>query len=145
MNVSQLLEAYLVPGAPGYRRRTTPTVAEAIDVDPRRRRRRGLGASVLGRRRARRGRATPSTRFAAAGPGRRRGLLRRRTPSEQTRLVADRCAERGLLTTGSADFHGPDHPLFSAFRAFELHGLEPDLGPIRSGTAERGAVASAAA
>jgi predicted metal-dependent phosphoesterase TrpH len=28
----QLLEAYLVPGAPAYRRRTTPTVGEAIDV-----------------------------------------------------------------------------------------------------------------
>ena len=54
---------------------------------------------------------------------------------EQTRLAAAHCAERGLLSTGSADFHSPDHPRFHAFRAFELFGLEPDLGPIRSGTA----------
>ena len=45
-------------------------------------------------------------------------------------LVAGRCAELELLTTGSADFHGPDHPLFSRFRAFALHGIEPRLGPI---------------
>src|SRR5262249_30168706 len=30
VNASQLLEAYLVPGAAAYRRRTTPTVEEAI-------------------------------------------------------------------------------------------------------------------
>jgi 3',5'-nucleoside bisphosphate phosphatase len=49
---------------------------------------------------------------------------------EQTRYAHDQCARRGLLTTGSADFHAPDHRLFSRFRAFELHGLEPNLGPI---------------
>src|SRR4029450_13189848 len=30
VNASQLLEAYLIPGPPAYRRRTRPTVAEAI-------------------------------------------------------------------------------------------------------------------
>src|SRR3954465_4165260 len=30
VNFSQLLEAYLIPGAPGYRRRTPPTVPESI-------------------------------------------------------------------------------------------------------------------
>ena len=30
VNASQLLEAYLIPGAPAYRRRTMPTMAEAI-------------------------------------------------------------------------------------------------------------------
>ena len=48
----------------------------------------------------------------------------------QTRLVADRCRALGLLTTGSSDFHGPDHRLLSRFRAFELHAREPDLGPL---------------
>ena len=38
--------------------------------------------------------------------------------------------ERGLLTTGSADFHGPEHERFSRFGGFELYGLEPELGPI---------------
>jgi len=49
---------------------------------------------------------------------------------EQTRHVHGLCTARGLLTTGSADFHGPDHKLFSRFRAFALHGLTPNLGPI---------------
>ncbi|WCB96529.1 hypothetical protein DSM104299_05289 [Baekduia alba] len=38
--------------------------------------------------------------------------------------------KRGLLSTGSADFHGPDHPRFNAFRAFDLHGLAPNLGNL---------------
>ena len=53
---------------------------------------------------------------------------------EQTLLLADRCAELGLLRTGSSDYHGPDHKLFSRFRAFDLHGREPNLGPIAHGT-----------
>lgn len=48
----------------------------------------------------------------------------------QARLLANRCAELGLLTTGSADFHGPEHRLFNAFRAFETYGSRPRLGPI---------------
>ena len=38
--------------------------------------------------------------------------------------------ELGLLTTGSSDFHGPEHPRFHRFLAHELHGLPPRLGPI---------------
>jgi adenylylsulfate kinase len=53
---------------------------------------------------------------------------------EQTLLLAGRCAELGLLTTGSSDYHGPGHRLFNRFRAFELHGQEPNLGPIAHGT-----------
>jgi 3',5'-nucleoside bisphosphate phosphatase len=49
---------------------------------------------------------------------------------EQTELLADRCAELGLLSTGSADFHGPDHAHFPRFRAFSTFGREPVLGPI---------------
>jgi 3',5'-nucleoside bisphosphate phosphatase len=45
-------------------------------------------------------------------------------------LLVDHCAETGLLTTGSSDFHGPDHHTFSRFRAFDLYGLEPTLGPL---------------
>jgi 3',5'-nucleoside bisphosphate phosphatase len=131
VNFSQLLEAYLIPGAPAYRRRTTPTVPEAIaaihaaggvavwahpfwDVD--------AGDEVL----------ALIDRFAAEGLDGVEAFYVTHT-ERQTRLVAEHCARRGLLTTGSADFHGPDHPRFHAFRAFDLHGLEPDLGPIRSG------------
>ena len=133
VNFSQLLEAYLIPGAPAYRRRTTPTVPEAIaaihaaggvavwahpfwDVD--------AGAEVL----------ALVDRFAAEGLDGVEAFYVTHT-EQQTRLVAEHCAERGLLTTGSADFHGPDHPHFNRFRAFDLHGLEPNLGPIRSGVA----------
>lgn len=49
---------------------------------------------------------------------------------EETELMADRCERLGLLTTGSADFHGPEHREFSRFRAFSLYGREPNLGPI---------------
>jgi predicted metal-dependent phosphoesterase TrpH len=132
VNFSQLLEAYLVPGAPAYRRRTTPTVPEAIDaihaaggvavwahpfwdVD--------AGDEVL----------ALIDRFAAEGLDGVEAFYVTHT-EPQTRLVAEHCAKRGLLTTGSADFHGPDHPRFNAFRAFELYGYEPRLGPIRSGT-----------
>ena len=42
---------------------------------------------------------------------------------EQTELLVERCAELGLLTTGSADFHGPENRQFS-----QVHGLR-DLRP----------------
>jgi hypothetical protein len=45
-------------------------------------------------------------------------------------VLYEAATSRGLLTTGSADFHGPEHERFNAFRAFELYGLEPNLGPI---------------
>ena len=48
----------------------------------------------------------------------------------QTRLLAGHCEQRGLLTTGSADFHGPRHHMFAAFGAFSTYDLVPRLGPI---------------
>ena len=49
---------------------------------------------------------------------------------EQTRLLVDHAAHSGLLTTGSSDFHGPEHHTFSRFRAFSTFGLQPTLGPL---------------
>jgi hypothetical protein len=49
---------------------------------------------------------------------------------EQTRLLVDHAAQSGLLTTGSSDFHGPEHHTFSRFRAFSTFGLQPTLGPL---------------
>jgi 3',5'-nucleoside bisphosphate phosphatase len=48
----------------------------------------------------------------------------------QTELLHDRCATLGLLATGSSDFHGPAHSLFSRFRAFSTYGRRPLLGPL---------------
>jgi 3',5'-nucleoside bisphosphate phosphatase len=124
----QLLEAYLIPGAPAFRRRTTPTVAEAIaaihaaggvavwahpfwDLD--------ADDEV----------ADAIARFVAMGLDGVEAFYITHT-REQTLLCADACARRGLLTTGSADFHGPDHPRFNRFRAFDLYGRTPALGPI---------------
>jgi predicted metal-dependent phosphoesterase TrpH len=50
--------------------------------------------------------------------------------AQQTRALHAAARERGLLTTGSADFHGPAHDHFNRFLAFELYGLEPDLGRL---------------
>ncbi len=128
VNFSQLLETYLVPGRPAYRRRLTPTVVEAIavihavrgvavwahpfwDLDD--------DAEVL----------DAVERFAALGMDGVEAFYPTHTSAQAT-LLARRCAELGLLTTGSADFHGPEHPIFNAFRAFELHGCAPNLGPI---------------
>ncbi len=49
---------------------------------------------------------------------------------EQTRLLVDHASKLGLLTTGSSDFHGPEHHTFSRFRAFSTYGLGPVLGPL---------------
>ena len=125
---SALLEAYLIPGRPAYRRRTLPTVGEAIalvhdaggvavwahpfwDLDH--------DDEVL----------EAVDRFAALGVDGVEAFYVTHTEA-QTRLVAGHAEARGLLTTGSADFHGPDHPLFSRFRAFSTYDLAPRLGPI---------------
>jgi predicted metal-dependent phosphoesterase TrpH len=128
---SDVLVAYLVPGTPAYRRRTTPTVREAIDAVHA-----AGGVAVW---------AHPFwdldhdeevvaavDRFVALGLDGVEAFYITHT-REQTLLVADACEERGLLTTGSADFHGPQHPMFHRFRAFALHGRDPRLGPIAAG------------
>jgi len=128
VNASQLLEAYLIPGAPAFRRRTTPTVAEAIEIVHE-----SGGVAVW---------AHPFwnvddptavmehiERFATLGIDGVEAFYPTHD-ARQASAIADRCAELGLLTTGSADFHGPAHPLFNRFRAFELHGHQPRLGPI---------------
>jgi len=126
-----VIEAYLVPGAPGYRRRTLPTVADAIALVHQ-----AGGVAVW---------AHPFwdladpeevlatlERFAGLGMDGVEAFYVTHT-EEQTRLLAARAAQLGLLTTGSADFHGPEHARFSAFGAFELHDLAPELGPIAAG------------
>lgn len=122
---SALLVAELTAGKPSYRRRTTPTVAEAIDLIH------DCGGLAVW--------AHPFwdldhddevlatvDRFVADGLDGVEAFYITHT-REQTLLLADRCAELGLRTTGSADFHGPEHPQFSRFGAFETYGRTPDL------------------
>jgi len=127
---SDLLVAYLTPGAPAYRPRTRPTVGEAI-----------VTVHAAG------GIAVWAHPFwDLDDPAAVVGALERYTqlgldgvevfyPShdeQQTRLLYETAVRLGLQTTGSADFHGPHHPVFSRFAAFETYGLEPRLDRILS-------------
>ena len=126
----ELFPAYLVPGAPGFVPRTRPTIEEAVQIihaagglavwahpywyagDPEE------ALQTLGR-------------YAAAGMDGVEAFYRSHTP-EQTELLCDAAAGRGMLTTGSPDFHRPEEDVFLGF---ELYGREPNLGPIGSGSA----------
>lgn len=125
---SDFLRAYLVEGAPAFRPRLRPSIEEAIEAihdaggvavwahpfwdlsEP---------PEVL----------TTIDRFRLSGLDGVECFYATHN-REQSELLADRCAELGLLSTGSSDFHGPQHPQFSSFRAFSTYGREPDLGPI---------------
>jgi len=127
-DVGSLIRGYLIEGRPAFRLRQTPTVAQAIaaiheaggvavwahpfwDVsDP---------DEVL----------SSIERFHDLGIDGVEAFYITHT-REQTELICGRCQELSLLTTGSADFHGPDNKQFSRFMAFDTFGIEPNLGPI---------------
>jgi hypothetical protein len=129
-DIGSLIKGYLIEGKPAFRLRETPTVAQAVEAiheaggvaiwahpfwdipDP---------DEVL----------ASIDRFKALGIDGVEAFYVTHT-QDQTTLLGERCEELGLLSTGSADFHGPDNRLFSKFLAFELYGLEPSLGPIAS-------------
>ncbi len=125
-DVGPLIAGYLITGKPAFVGRTMPSIAEAIAAihaaggvavwahpfwdleDPE------LVAATV-------------RRFAAAGLDGVEAFYVTHT-KDQTDLLAGMGAELGLLTTGSSDFHGPEHRLFSRFRAFSLYGHKPALG-----------------
>jgi predicted metal-dependent phosphoesterase TrpH len=127
-DIGDLIRAYLIEGRPAYRLRDTPTVRQAIEAihqaggvaiwahpfwdisEP---------AEVL----------DTVQRFSALGIDGVEAFYITHT-AEQTQLLVERCEALGLLTTGSADFHGPGNAQFNRFLAFETYGLEPNLGPI---------------
>jgi hypothetical protein len=128
LDPTAFLVAYLIEGRPAFRHRAAPTVDEAIELIH------GAGglavwahpfwdidqpAAVL----------EAIDRFRAAGLDGVESFYVTHN-REQTQLLVDRCAELGLLSTGSSDFHGPQHHKFSRFRAFDTYGLEPALGPL---------------
>jgi 3',5'-nucleoside bisphosphate phosphatase len=127
-DIGALIRAYLIEGRPAYRLRETPTVEQAIaaiheaggvavwahpfwDVSE--------PAEVL----------DSVERFRAVGVDGVEAFYITHT-AEQTELLAERCSALGLLSTGSADFHGPDNAQFNRFLAFDTYGYEPNLGPI---------------
>jgi 3',5'-nucleoside bisphosphate phosphatase len=128
-----LFPSYLVPGAKAYVARSRPTVAQAIEVIHE-----AGGVAVWAHPfwdldRVDEALGTLNT-FADAGLDGVEAFYATHG-EEETRVLHEAATARGLLTTGSADFHGPEHERFNAFRAFELYGLEPNLGPIGSRTA----------
>ena len=130
-NSVDLLVAYLVPGAPGYRGRTAPTVGQAVEAIHE-----AGGKAIWAHpywdfRDEDQHEATRDVleRFAALG-GDGVEAFYISFDEEQTRRLVGLAAGLEMLTTGSADFHGPDNPTFSSFRNFSLYGLEPNLGPI---------------
>jgi predicted metal-dependent phosphoesterase TrpH len=127
----ELFPPYLVPGAVAYVARSRPTVEEAIDVIHQ-----AGGVAVW---------AHPFwdvedpdevlrsiRRFAADGLDGVECFYPQHS-REQAQLLHDACEARGLLSTGSADFHGPGHEHFHSFRAFKLFGRAARLGPIGAG------------
>ena len=127
-DIGSFIRGYLIEGRPAFCLRVTPTVKEAIDAihaaggvaiwahpfwdvsDP---------DEVL----------VTIDRFRVLGIDGVEAFYVTHT-REQTELVAHRCEELNLLSTGSADFHGPENRLFSRFMAFETYELQPRLGPI---------------
>jgi predicted metal-dependent phosphoesterase TrpH len=124
----ELFPPYLVPGARAYVARSRPTVAEAIEVIHA-----AGGVAVWAHPfwdvEAPEEALGTLDEFADAGLDGVECFYVTHT-EEQTRLLHDHALRRGLLTTGSTDFHGPDHGRFSVFRGFDVFGLTVDLGPI---------------
>jgi 3',5'-nucleoside bisphosphate phosphatase len=124
----ELFPPYLVPGAAAYVARSRPTVEDAIEVIH------AAGGVAIWAHPfwdiEDRDKVLETVRYFAA-----RGLdgvecFYAEHSREQTLILHDECEARGLLSTGSADFHGPDHDHFSRFRNFELYGRAPRFGPI---------------
>jgi 3',5'-nucleoside bisphosphate phosphatase len=128
---SGFLEAYLVPGRPAFRPRENPTAGEAIEAIH------GAGGVAVWAHPfwdiGDPDRVTAAIdRLAAGGLDGVECFYPTHTRA-QSELLCDRCEQLGLLSTGSADFHGPEHRLFSSFRSFSTYGRLPVLGPIAAG------------
>jgi hypothetical protein len=116
-----IFTTYLVPGTPTYVGRARPTVEEAIEAIHR-----AGGVAVW---------AHPFWDLDTPDLDAFSGLdgveVFYPTYTEaQTRALHQAATERGLMTTGSSDFHGPEHDRFNRFLAFETYGLAPDLSRI---------------
>ena len=125
---SSFLKGYLVEGRPAFRPRERPSVAGAIDSIH------DAGGVAVWAHPFWDISSAPDVlatidRFRDLGIDGIEGYYNTHTRI-QTNLVADRCAELGLLCTGSADFHGPRHRAFFRFRAFSTFGRDATLGPI---------------
>jgi predicted metal-dependent phosphoesterase TrpH len=133
-DASQLLVAYLIEGRPAFRTRTRPTIGEAVDTIHAAG---GLAVWAHPFWDLDQDAITLATleRFTKDyGIDGVEAFYATHTAA-QTRLLVEAADRTDLLTTGSSDFHGPNHPQFAAFGAFALHGLTPRLGRLRTDSA----------
>jgi predicted metal-dependent phosphoesterase TrpH len=126
------LVAYLIEGTPGFLPRDAPTVETAIALVHR------AGGVAVWAHPFWDLEADPAVletleRFQSLGLDGVEAFYVTHTRA-QTELLSARAGELGLLTTGSADYHGPAHRQFNHFRTFETYGLSPNLGPIATPT-----------
>ena len=127
-DIGSLIRGYLIEGKPAFRLRETPTVAQAIEAIHE-----AGGVAIW---------AHPF--WDISDPDEVLDTLQRfhedgidgveafyiTHDEPQTRLLAERAGELSMLTTGSADFHGPENRQFHSFMAFDTYGIEPNLGSI---------------
>ncbi len=127
-DVGSLIRGYLIEGKAAFRLRETPTVAEAVEAIHE-----AGGVAVWAHPYwdiADDGEVLDSVdRFHALGMDGVEAFYITHT-RENTELLVKRCVQLGLLSTGSADFHGPENRQFSEFMNFDTYGFEPNLGPI---------------
>jgi 3',5'-nucleoside bisphosphate phosphatase len=128
LDPTAFLVAYLIEGRPAFVDRVAPTVQEAIELIH------GAGGVAVWAHPFWDIEAPPAVlealdRFCRLGLDGVEAFYVTHT-EDQTRLLAARCEQLGLLSTGSSDFHGPQHHTFSTFRAFHTYDLEPRLGPL---------------
>lgn len=125
LSKNEVFARYLVPGTPTYVGRSRPTVEQAIEVIHA-----AGGLAVWAHPYWDVQEADAALReFAGYGLDGVEAFYITHDEA-QTRQLHALARELGLITTGSADFHGPAHDHFNRFRAFHLHGLEPDLGRL---------------
>ena len=128
VSASSFLEAYLTEGGPAFTPRLTPSVQQAIETIH-------AAGGVAVWAHPFWGLSSCEAVLRAIEVSRVQGLdgVECFYPTHtraQTELLHDRCTELGLLATGSSDFHGPAHSIFSRFRAFSTYGRRPLLGPL---------------
>lgn len=125
LSKDEVFARYLVPGTPTYVGRSRPTVQQAIEVIH------AAGGLAVWAHPYWDVEEAEAALREFAGYGLDGVEVFYITHDEaQTRQLHALARELGLITTGSADFHGPTHDHFNRFRAFSLHGLEPDLGRL---------------
>ncbi len=127
-NSTEFLVAYLIEGRPAFSEREAPSITDAIELVH------GAGGLAVW--------AHPFwdvendaeviatlERFTGLGLDGVEAFYVTHT-QPQTDLLVRRASELGLLTTGSSDYHGPDHRQFNSFRQFSTYGHQANLGPI---------------